>query len=64
MGHFWLTYLFQEQANSETFFVLYKKKCVWFINKLKADRSSPETLWLFEISSLFVPHLWLTSLLV
>ena len=28
MVHFWLTYLFQEQANSETFFVLYKKKCV------------------------------------
>ena len=28
MVHFWLTYLFQEQANSETFFLLYRKKCI------------------------------------
>ena len=44
----------------KTFFVLYEKKDIWSINRLKADRSSPKPLCLYEIFILFITHLRLT----
>ena len=38
------------------------RKCIWFINELKTGWFIPGTLRLYEISSQFMTHVWLTHL--